>query len=412
MIEKAYIYHYKDIKKNNSVTDGDWMKRKRKEYSEAEKEIVRILDPHDTMDYQLISLEEWKIGIKRHFFFIEHLGYSVEQFFECIRKKNLSMGQVQQSKGEEKKCSELQQQKVVTGPNYFDTLPNEVIANCIFYHLPYETLFILNRVCRHWDAMLKDKKLMLATYKQVCQEVWKNQVYLGTKDFFKGFDSWRHMVVQRPRIRYDGIYICQMHYVRLGLSTSSEYRPALDVYSYKYMRFFENGTVIQAYTIQPPKKFAHKFTAKSMDIMQLIGSSEDEEDMAKDLQLIVGTYQVWNDRIVLTQPDIVAKNFEYYRYEGVIHRQYRDPELEEEKATYYHKKTKPQTDYIDITYFGQKMTPDWYRQYYGMEFWQNVEPFHLNKESKNPLLINYKWLNEIKIKNSGPNHFVFHQVDP
>lgn len=67
------------------------------------------------------------------------------------------------------------------------------------------------------------------------------------------------MLKERPRIRFDGIYICKMHYVRFGLSDISEYRPTHDVYSYKYLRFFRNGTCVSVYTTTAPKKFIPKF---------------------------------------------------------------------------------------------------------------------------------------------------------
>ena len=64
------------------------------------------------------------------------------------------------------------------------------------------------------------------------------------------------------------------------------------------------------------------------------------------------------------------------------------------------------SDFIELTYFGSKMTENWYRQYYTKKWYEESEPFLLNPEGKNPFNINYKWLSQTKINNRLPNYFV------
>ena len=77
------------------------------------------------------------------------------------------------------------------------------------------------------------------------------------------------MLKARPRVRFDGIYICKIHYVRFGESECSAYRPVYDVITYKYIKFCENGRAVSIYTNTAPKKFVHKLGGRAADLMQL-----------------------------------------------------------------------------------------------------------------------------------------------
>ena len=74
------------------------------------------------------------------------------------------------------------------------------------------------------------------------------------------------MIKFRPRVRFDGVYTCKIHYVRYGISETSMYRPSFDVYSYKYVRFFRNGTMVSVYTTMTPKKFIPKFFEQQLTL--------------------------------------------------------------------------------------------------------------------------------------------------
>lgn len=66
------------------------------------------------------------------------------------------------------------------------------------------------------------------------------------------------MLKMRPYVRFDGFYICKMMYRRAGLSDRSANNPVFEVISYKYIRFYPDGTTISLYTNSTPKRFLPK----------------------------------------------------------------------------------------------------------------------------------------------------------
>lgn len=95
------------------------------------------------------------------------------------------------------------------------------------------------------------------------------------------------MIKTRPRIRFDGFYVCKNHYVRYGQSETSEYRPSFDVISYKYLKFNPNGVMVSVYSLMPPKKFLKKIGGQLQDITQLIntGNAKKKSSYAPDAAL-------------------------------------------------------------------------------------------------------------------------------
>ena len=83
---------------------------------------------------------------------------------------------------------------------------------------------------------------------------------------------------ERPFIRFDGVYVNKMHYVRYGLQDEYGLRPQFDVVTYKYLRFYRNGTMVSIYTSVAPEKFIPKFYEKQMTFEQLMNSDLDEDN--------------------------------------------------------------------------------------------------------------------------------------
>ncbi|CAO3622013.1 unnamed protein product [Mucor hiemalis] len=69
----------------------------------------------------------------------------------------------------------------------------------------------------------------------------------------KTYDGhWMRMFIDRPRIRYDGIYISTCHYIRPGTSDTSWNKPIHYVTYYRYIRFFPDGTILKHLTTDEP----------------------------------------------------------------------------------------------------------------------------------------------------------------
>jgi F-box protein 9 len=64
---------------------------------------------------------------------------------------------------------------------------------------------------------------------------------------------WMRMFIDRPRIRYDGIYISTCNYIRPGASDTAWEKPIHFVTYYRYIRFFPDGTVLKHVTTNEPK---------------------------------------------------------------------------------------------------------------------------------------------------------------
>ncbi|CAO3699112.1 hypothetical protein G6F70_007016 [Rhizopus microsporus] len=64
--------------------------------------------------------------------------------------------------------------------------------------------------------------------------------------------QWLRMFIDRPRIRYDGVYISTCHYIRPGTSETTWNRPIHFVTYYRYLRFFPNGTILKHVTTDEP----------------------------------------------------------------------------------------------------------------------------------------------------------------
>jgi F-box protein 9 len=63
---------------------------------------------------------------------------------------------------------------------------------------------------------------------------------------------WLRMFIDRPRIRYNGVYISTCHYVRPGTCDTAWNQPIHFVTYYRYIRFFPNGTVLKHVTTDEP----------------------------------------------------------------------------------------------------------------------------------------------------------------
>lgn len=89
------------------------------------------------------------------------------------------------------------------------------------------------------------------------------------------------MLKKRPRIRFDGIYVCKTLYVRYGYNETGGQRPGFDVISYKYLKFNENGVVASIYTVHPPKKFIHKLDG-SIESLTKLSETGDPKKKGKN----------------------------------------------------------------------------------------------------------------------------------
>ena len=75
--------------------------------------------------------------------------------------------------------------------------------------------------------------------------------------------SWQRMWRLRPRIRFNGVYISTVNYMRPGLGVNQVTWGASPIHIvtyYRYLRFFRDGTVISLLTTAEPGEVVHHLT--------------------------------------------------------------------------------------------------------------------------------------------------------
>ncbi|XP_068183251.1 F-box only protein 9 isoform X1 [Antennarius striatus] len=131
---------------------------------------------------------------------------------------------------------------------HISALPREVLMYIFRWvvssNLDMRALEQLSLVCRGFYICARDPGL----WHSACVRVWGRN---GTK--LPPFKSWRDMFLQRPRVRFDGVYISKTSYIRQGeQSLDAFYRPWHNVEYYRYLRFFPDGQVIMMTTPEDP----------------------------------------------------------------------------------------------------------------------------------------------------------------
>lgn len=78
------------------------------------------------------------------------------------------------------------------------------------------------------------------------------------------YTTWKSMFRQRPRIRFNGIYISTVNYPRTGQASTNQATwggsPILIVTYYRYLRFYRDGTAISLLTTSEPGEVVHHVT--------------------------------------------------------------------------------------------------------------------------------------------------------
>eukprot|EP00069_Balaena_mysticetus_P021502 bmy_03094T0 len=78
------------------------------------------------------------------------------------------------------------------------------------------------------------------------------------------YTSWREMFLERPRVRFDGVYISKTTYIRQGeQSLDGFYRAWHQVEYYRYIRFFPDGHVMMLTTPEEPQSIVPRLRTRN-----------------------------------------------------------------------------------------------------------------------------------------------------
>ncbi|XP_026882352.2 F-box only protein 9 [Electrophorus electricus] len=147
-------------------------------------------------------------------------------------------------------CSSLKicEPEAETSQMHISALPLEVLMYIFRWvvssDLDMRALEQLSLVCRGFYICARDPEI----WRSACLKVWGRSC---TK--MLPFTSWRDMFIERPRVRYDGVYISKTSYIRQGEeSLDGFYRAWHQVDYYRYLRFFPDGQVMMMTTPEEP----------------------------------------------------------------------------------------------------------------------------------------------------------------
>ncbi|XP_048453380.1 F-box only protein 9 isoform X1 [Rhincodon typus] len=121
--------------------------------------------------------------------------------------------------------------------------------------LDLRSLEQLSMVCRAFYICARDPEI----WRLACLKVWgracSNLVL---------YSSWRQMFLERPRVRFDGVYINKTTYIRQGEeSLDGFYRAWHQVEYYRYLRFFPDSQVIMLTTPEDPQSIVPRLSVRS-----------------------------------------------------------------------------------------------------------------------------------------------------
>lgn len=160
-------------------------------------------------------------------------------------------------------CQKQFQQK----GTHFSNLPFEVIIYILKWvaseDLDLRSIDIFSTVCKGFYVCSRDPEI----WKLACEKIWRS----NTGSYTLYGNSWRDMYLNRPRLNFDGCYICKSSYIRSGeQSLDSFYRPWHLVEYYRFLRFFPDGSVLMLTTPEEPKLSVSKLKQKQTREMTIL----------------------------------------------------------------------------------------------------------------------------------------------
>ncbi|XP_018117161.1 F-box protein 9 L homeolog isoform X4 [Xenopus laevis] len=110
-----------------------------------------------------------------------------------------------------------------------------------------------------WSPDGDGKNLDPEIWRLACLKVWgRNCVKILP------YTTWRQMFLERPRVRFDGVYISKTTYIRQGeQSLDGFYRAWHQVEYYRYLRFFPDGHVIMLTTPEDPQTIVPRLRTRN-----------------------------------------------------------------------------------------------------------------------------------------------------
>lgn len=184
----------------------------------------------------------------------------IEDLVECFQK--------QLSLENKPVCESNFGQGTIRTEKHISVLPMEILLLILKYvvsnDLDMKSLERFGRVCKGFFLLSRDPEI----WRLACQKVWKNNISLTDS-------SWRDVFIKRPRVLFDGCYICKINYQRLGENSFQDqfYRPVQIVEYFRLIRFLPNGDLFMMTSADELQASVNKFknvksASQSRDILK------------------------------------------------------------------------------------------------------------------------------------------------
>lgn len=173
-----------------------------------------------------------------------------------------------------------------TNQTHISVLPMEVLMYIFRWvvssELDLRSLEQLSLVCKGFYICARDPEI----WRLACLKVWGRSCVKLVP-----YITWRQMFLERPRVRFDGVYISKTTYIRQGeQSLDGFYRAWHQVEYFRYMRFFPDGQIIMITTPEEPQTIVPRLRTKnSRTDAMLLGHyrlSQDTDNQTKVFAVI------------------------------------------------------------------------------------------------------------------------------
>lgn len=148
-------------------------------------------------------------------------------------------------------------------PCFLATIPDELLLH-ILLHLSLSSLSSLVRVSQVCKKFLSLSQGETSLYKALCMHYFRHfdhQPPVTQATCVSGYGSdWRRMLIERPRLRFDGCYIATCHYLRPGVNDYSWNTPIHMVTYFRFVRFYPGGQCITVLTTLEPREVVHSIS--------------------------------------------------------------------------------------------------------------------------------------------------------
>ncbi|KAB1261777.1 F-box only protein 9 [Camelus dromedarius] len=161
----------------------------------------------------------------------------------------------------------LCQPELESSQTHISALPMEVLMYVFRWvvssDLDLRSLEQLSQVCRGFYICARDPEI----WRLACLKVWGRSCIKLVP-----YTSWREMFLERPRVRFDGVYISKTTYIRQGEQSLDGFYRAwhqVEYYRYtcrklsEYIRFFPDGHVMMLTTPEEPQSIVPRLRTRN-----------------------------------------------------------------------------------------------------------------------------------------------------